>query len=335
MNRFRRIFVLTIVAMFTLNLYAQQEELKWYSLKEAIELSKKTPKKIFIDMYTDWCGWCKKMDRETFNNPAIAQYLKENYYLVKFNAETRDTLEFKGKKYMNNGIGPKSVNDLAVEFLGGKMSYPTIVYMDENENLLSAVPGYMTPSDIEPILVFFARDIFKSTVFNDFKDNFNKTYKDTVPFVDKIKWVSLEKAEELNKKAPKKIMIFLYHNWCVECKMMVATSFNNEKLSEYINTNYYPVLFDIMSKDTVTFNGTKFINEGKEHPFHQFAVTLLNGKMNVPQMVYINELNQLISVVPGYFIAKSAEPVFHFFKEDAYQTKKWEEYIKDFAGEIK
>ena len=90
-----------------------------------------------------------------------------------------------------------------------------------------------------------------------------------------------------------------------------------------------------MSKDTVTFNGTKFINEGKEHPFHQFAVTLLNGKMNVPQMVYINELNQLISVVPGYFIAKSAEPVFHFFKEDAYQTKKWEEYIKDFAGEVK
>jgi thioredoxin-related protein len=207
--------------------------------------------------------------------------------------------------------------------------------MDENENLLSAVPGYMTPADIEPILVFFARDIFKATNFTDFKENFNKTFRDTVPFVDKIKWITLDKAAALNAKSPKKIMIFLFHNWCVDCKMMVSTSFNQEKLADYINANYYPVLFDVMSKDTVRFNGAVFINEGKEHPYHQLAVSLLNGKMNVPQMVFINEQNQLISVVPGYFPAKNAEPVFHFFKEDAYQTKKWEEYIKTFVGEVK
>ena len=335
MNNFKKIFILIIVAMFSHNLFAQQEELKWYSLKEAIELAKKNPKKIFIDMYTDWCGWCKKMDRETFNNPAISQYLKENYYLVKFNAETKDTLEFKGKKYVNKGTGIKSANDLAIEMLGGKMSYPTIVYVDENENLLSAVPGYMTPSDIEPILVFFARDIFKTTPFNEFKDNFNKTFKDTIPFVDKVKWLSLKKAEELNKKTPKKIMVFLYHNWCIDCKMMIASTFNYEKVTEYLNSNYYPVLFDIMSKDTINFNNTTFINEGKEHPYHQFAISLLNGKMNVPQMVYINELNQLTSVVPGYFTPKTVEPVLHFFKKDAFQTQKWEDFIKTFQGEIK
>jgi thioredoxin-related protein len=147
--------------------------------------------------------------------------------------------------------------------------------------------------------------------------------------------VTLKKAEELNKKDPRKIVMFLYHNWCVECKMMVNASFNHEKVAEYINKNYYPVLFDITTKDSITFNGATFVNEGKEHPFHQLAVTLLNGKMNVPQMVFINELNQLTSVVPGYFLAKTVEPVLHFFKEDAYQTQKWEEYVKTFAGEVK
>ena len=215
------------------------------------------------------------------------------------------------------------------------MSYPTIVYMDENENLLSAVPGYMTPADIEPIMIFFARDIFKTTNFNDFKDAFNKSFKDTIPFVDKIKWMKLNEAEELNKKEPRKIIMFLYHNWCVECKMMVNASFNQEKIAEYINSNYYPVLFDVTSKDTLTFNGASFVNENKEHPYHQLAVTLLNGKMNMPQMVFINEMNQLISVVPGYFIDKAFEPVLHFFKEDSYQTIKWEDYIKTFSGEVK
>jgi len=286
-------------------------------------------------MYTNWCGWCKKMDRETFNNPAIAKYLTENFYPVKFNTETHDTIVFKDKKYINTGTQARSPHELAVEFLGGKMSYPTIVYLDENFNPVSAVPGYMTPADIEPVLIFFSRDIYKSSSFNDFKDNFNKTFKDTIPFVDKVKWLSLEKAEKINTKDPKKIMLFLYHDWCIDCKIMLNTTFNQELIANYLNENYYPVMFDVTSKDAVRFNGKVFINEQKEHPYHQFAVSLLGGKMNVPQMVFINGQNQLISFVSGYFIPKNVEPVLHFFKEDAFKTKKWEEYMKGFAGEIK
>ncbi len=331
----RRFFIIIIFLFINSAIWAQQIELKWYSLTEAVELSKKNPKKIFVDMYTDWCGWCKKMDAETFQNPSIAKYLSENFYLVKFNAETHDTILFKDKKYVNSGNQNRSPHELAVEFLGGKMSYPTIVYLDESFNLLSAVPGYMTPSDIEPILIFFSRDIFKSASFNEFKDNFNKTFKDTVPFVNKVNWVSLEKAEQLNLKNPKKILLFLYHDWCIDCKIMIGTTFNHDVIAKYLNDNYYPVKFDITSKDTVKFNGNTFVNEQKEHPYHQLAVSLLGGKMNVPQMVFINGQNQLISLVPGYFISKNAEPLLHFFKEDAYLTKKWDEYLKDFKGEIK
>ena len=52
---------------------------KWYSLEEAVALQKKKPKKIFIDMYTDWCGWCKRMDATTFTDPAVSAYLNENF----------------------------------------------------------------------------------------------------------------------------------------------------------------------------------------------------------------------------------------------------------------
>lgn len=331
----KTIILTFVITFFSLSLWSQQVELKWYSLKEAMELSKKNPKKIFIDMYTDWCGWCKKMDAETFNNPAISKYLSDNFYLVKFNAETRDTIVFKEKKYVNNSTGNRPPHELAVELLSGKMSYPTIVYLDENLNPLSAVPGYMTPSDIEPVLIFFARDIYKAAPFNEFKDNFTKSFKDTVPFVERVKWVKLEQAEKLNQKNPKKILVFLYHDWCIDCKMMINTTFNQEVVAKYLNENYYPVKFDITTKDTVNFNSAVFVNEQKEHPYHQFAVSLLGGKMNVPQMVFINGQNQLISLVPGYFLPKNVEPVLHFFKEDAFLTKKWEEYVKGFVGEVK
>ena len=331
----KTIILTFVITFFSLLVFAQKTELKWYSLKEAMELTKKNPKKIFIDMYTDWCGWCKKMDAETFNNPGIAKYLSDNFYLVKFDAETHDTILFKEKKYVNSSTGNRPPHELAVELLSGKMSYPTIVYLDENLNPLSAVPGYMTASDIEPVLIFFARDIYKASSFNDFKDNFNKTYKDTVPFVDKVKWLSLEQAEKLNQKDPKKIVVFLHHDWCVDCKIMISTTFNQDVIAKYLNENYYPVKFDITTKDTVRFNGAIFINEQKEHPYHQFAVSLLGGKMNVPQMVFINGQNQLITLVPGYFLAKNVEPVLHFFKEDAFLTKKWEEYVKGFTGDVK
>lgn len=331
----RTLILTLVITLFSLSIFAQQTELKWYSLKEAMELTKKNPKKLFIDMYTDWCGWCKKMDAETFNNPAIAKYLTENFYLVKFDAETRDTIVFKDKQYVNKSTGNRPPHELAIELLGGKMSYPTVVYLDENLNPLSAVPGYMTPTDIEPVLIFFSRDIYKVSPFNEFKDNFNKTFKDTMPFVEKVKWVSLEKAEKLNLKNPKKILVFLYHEWCIDCKMMISTTFNQDVIAKYLNENYYPVKFDITTKDTVNFNSAVFVNEQKEHPYHQFAVSLLGGKMNVPQMVFINGQNQLITLVPGYFLAKNIEPVMHFFKEDAFLTKKWEDYVKAFVGDIK
>merc|ERR1711991_317837 len=60
------------------------------------------PKKVFIDLYTSWCGWCKRMDATTFKQKAIVEYMNQKYYAVKFDAETRDTVNFNGHTFTNS-----------------------------------------------------------------------------------------------------------------------------------------------------------------------------------------------------------------------------------------
>ena len=66
---------------------AEGSGVKWLTFEEAVEKSKTEKRKIFIDVYTDWCGWCKVMDKNTFNDPEVAKLLNEKFYPVKFNAE--------------------------------------------------------------------------------------------------------------------------------------------------------------------------------------------------------------------------------------------------------
>ncbi|MDP1621632.1 MAG: DUF255 domain-containing protein [Bacteroidales bacterium] len=108
----------------------KEEGIKWYSFEEAYKLNKKKPKKMFVDVFTEWCGWCKKMDAETFANPFIAKYMDEHFYCVKLDAERKDTVEIDGQIFVNpNPASKRSTHKLAVELLRGKMSYPSYVFL--------------------------------------------------------------------------------------------------------------------------------------------------------------------------------------------------------------
>lgn len=170
----KRAFIYLVLAVSTLNAFSQTEGklVKWYTIEEAMKLNEKTPKKIFIDVYTDWCGWCKTMDKNTFNNPVIAEYLNKFFYPVKLNAEQKEDITYKGTIYKNKGTEPRSPHDFAAALLSGKMSYPSVAYLDGENNLLTAVPGYYPPEEMEPILVFFGEDHYKTTKWEDFKAKF-------------------------------------------------------------------------------------------------------------------------------------------------------------------
>ncbi|MCX6251636.1 MAG: DUF255 domain-containing protein [Bacteroidetes bacterium] len=154
------------------------DKIKWYSFEEAFKLSKKKPKKMLIDVYTDWCGWCKRMDADTYTNAVIQKYVNKNFYCVKLDAERKDTLVINGVTYLNQNPGRRGgTHQLAVQLLGGKMSYPSTVFMDENFKVIQIIPGYHNAKDFEPIIHYFGDDSYKKTPWEEYQKSFSGDIK--------------------------------------------------------------------------------------------------------------------------------------------------------------
>ena len=146
---------------------AQETGIQWITFEEAEKQMKEQPKKVFIDVYTNWCGWCKKMDATTFKDPQITDYINKNYYAIKFNAETRDTIIINNTLYIYK---PENrANQLAIALLNGKLSYPTTVYLDESFNMLSPVPGYLASDVLLKILKYFGENHHKTVSWEDYQ----------------------------------------------------------------------------------------------------------------------------------------------------------------------
>jgi thioredoxin-related protein len=154
------------------------EKIRWYSFEEAYQLNKKKQKKIFIDVFTDWCGWCKKMDAETFTNPVISEYMMKHFYCVKLNAERKDTVVIDGVKFTNpNPSSKRSTHQLAVDLLKGNMTYPSYVFLNEKSQWLTVVAGYQVAKDFEPIIHYFGEDAYEKTPWEDYRSSFEGVIK--------------------------------------------------------------------------------------------------------------------------------------------------------------
>lgn len=167
----------TVLATVTLS----AQEINWVTLEEAVELQKKNPKKIMMDMYTSWCGPCKMLDKNTFQNKEVADYVNKHYYAVKFNAEGNDVVKFKDKTFTNPNYDPakakrrNSAHQLSRYF--SVRSYPTIVFLDEKAELLAPIIGYKKPQLLEFYLKMFKKNEYKF----DSQAKFSEYYKKFKP----------------------------------------------------------------------------------------------------------------------------------------------------------
>lgn len=120
-------------------------KLTWIDIDKAASIENVEGKMYFIDVYTEWCGWCKVMDKQTFTDPKVIEFMSENFHSVKFDAEQKEAITFEGKKYEWSPKGRNGINALATKLLGGAMSYPSYVYLDTNRNIVKVSKGFKKP----------------------------------------------------------------------------------------------------------------------------------------------------------------------------------------------
>lgn len=162
----------TILVSFA-NKASAQNKIKWMTWEEALAAQEKSPRKILVDIYTDWCGWCKKMDKATFQKDKIAKYVNNNYYPVKFDAEYKDVIIYDGKEYKYIANGRKGYHELAVVITQGKLSFPTVTFIDEKLQVIQPIGGYQGPESFEMIMTYFAEDYYTHTPWRSFTRDFN------------------------------------------------------------------------------------------------------------------------------------------------------------------
>ena len=167
-----RLLIILILSVFLANgVIAQNETVNWYSWEEAHELSKQSPKKIFVDVYTNWCGWCKRMDATTFKDNTIVKYLNDNFYAVKFNAEQKEQIEFNGTEFKFIAQGRRGVHQLAYALLDGRLGYPAFVLLDESFARIMVSPGFKKADQLIRELTFAKEEKYKEMTWESFKSS--------------------------------------------------------------------------------------------------------------------------------------------------------------------
>jgi len=173
--------ILCIAILFSVGVSAQK--INWITMNEALEAQKENPKKIFVDVYTDWCGPCKLLDRNTFQNKDVANYINKHFYAVKFNAEGTEKVTYKDFTYTNPNYkeGKRGRNSQHLFAHALKIrAYPSMVFFDEDAEIISPVTGYKSPQQLEVYLKMVATNDYKEVTtqkaWKEYQSNFKNTF---------------------------------------------------------------------------------------------------------------------------------------------------------------
>ncbi len=132
--------------------------IQWNSFDAGMEKAKADHKKVLVDVYTEWCGWCAKMDTEVYTNPGVKDYLSKNFVIIKMNAEGNGRVHYKGQEY--------SPGQLAAAF--GVKGYPTTLFMREDSEPITLLPGYAEAPMFLLILSFIAENQYEKKQFSEY-----------------------------------------------------------------------------------------------------------------------------------------------------------------------
>lgn len=336
-------YILLYLLLISLQIKSQEKSLvNWLTFQKAEQLDSIEHKPFLIDVYTDWCSWCKYMNETTYSNKSLAQYINQNFYAIQLNSEKDDSIKFKGNLFLKKG----KLNELAVKLLNGQMTYPTTVFIDRN-GIVYPIPGYLDLRDIEPYLVYFAESLENSVLLQDFyiayQFAYSKIYTEKISKIPDtlkpdtsgvVKWISFADFETTKLQKPKKYVVFSYVPWCNSCKVMKKITFSNRIVAKILNENFNLIEFDASSTENYTLNGKQYKSLGQGQP-NELAMELFNKQFSFPALFFLDENFQPITQIRGYATPKFLEQVLKFIQTNSYKNQKFEDFVKNYKSEIK
>ena len=178
MKIYKNIFLL-VVTLFIATAFTSTNQtsadtegaIEWITWEEAVKRNETEPRKIFVDVYTEWCGWCKKMDKSTFLDKDVTEMMDGDFYAVKFDAEQREDIVFQGNTFKFVKGGRRGAHQLASALLDGRLSFPSFVILDESYARIMLSPGFKEPAQLLTELSFARDEQYKVMSWQQYKSN--------------------------------------------------------------------------------------------------------------------------------------------------------------------
>jgi thioredoxin-related protein len=334
----KSVFIALMLIFQYLSLFSQNQtdSVKWLKLESVGERFSKQQKPVLIYFYTKNCDSCRVMEKTTFSNPEVANYINILYYPVKIDAESGDSLQFfDGRKYGKSIIN-KPFNDLTQTLLVQPDTFPAMVLFSRKA-VGQVLKGFQNRDEIFRPLIFYAEDIDQAVEYRDWLKIHEKGFpagKTQIMTRLLVKWKTLEEAVEANKTAPKKMILNFYNYNRIACSLMRTEVFNNPAIASYLNDNFYCVNIDVYTQDTLEIFGQKYINENQPHKFHQLPIAALEGQMTFPSFIVLDENGKVLDKTRQFVAPEILETILHYYGDNSYKTTIWSDFKLKFKNSL-
>lgn len=137
------------------------EDVDWLPMPEAMAQAQESGKKLLVDVYAPWCGWCTRLQTDTYTDPEVQALVREHFVVARLNIDVQDdSLQFREFTL--------SSAELAAGL--GASGTPTTVFLEPSTDYITRVPGFIQAEEFREVLRYIAGGTYGEQNFQEWKE---------------------------------------------------------------------------------------------------------------------------------------------------------------------